>query len=100
MKEIPKQELLRRLKNKNVTILTGTTVMAIETGKVIVDTKDGIRKELSADSVIFSTGSVSADSLAETLKGLVEEVYVVGDAKEPANLGTALRSATAVALSL
>jgi 2,4-dienoyl-CoA reductase-like NADH-dependent reductase (Old Yellow Enzyme family)/thioredoxin reductase len=100
MKEIPKQELLGRLRNKNVTILTGTKVMAIETGKVIVDTKDGIRKELPADSVIFSTGAVSADSLAETLKGLVEEVYVVGDAKEPANLGTALRSATAAALAL
>jgi len=100
MKEIPKQELLRRLRNKNVTILTDTKVMAVETGKVIVDTKDGIRKELSTDSVILSTGSVSADSLAETLKGLVKEVYVVGDAKEPANLGTALRSATAVALSL
>jgi hypothetical protein len=50
--------------------------------------------------VIFSTGSVSADSLAETLKGLVAEVYVVGDAKEPANLGAALRSATVVALGL
>jgi 2,4-dienoyl-CoA reductase-like NADH-dependent reductase (Old Yellow Enzyme family)/thioredoxin reductase len=100
MKEIPKQELLRRLKNKNVTILSSTKVTAIETGKVIVDTENGIRKELSTDSVIFSTGSVSANSLAETLKGLVEEVYVVGDAKEPANLGAALRSATAVALAL
>ncbi len=100
MKEIPKQELLKRLENKNVTILTGTKVTAIETGKVTIDTGNGIRKELSADSVIFSTGSVSADSLAETLKGLVEEVYVVGDAKEPANLGAALRSATAVALAL
>ncbi len=100
MKEIPKQELLKRLKNKNVTILTGTKVTAIEAGKVIVDNENGIRKELSTDSVIFSTGSVSADSLAETLKGLVAEVYVVGDAKEPANLGAALRSATAIALAL
>jgi 2,4-dienoyl-CoA reductase-like NADH-dependent reductase (Old Yellow Enzyme family)/thioredoxin reductase len=100
MKEIPKQELLRRLKNKNVTILTSTKVTAIDAGKVIVDAGNGIRKELSADSVIFCTGSVPADSLAETLKGLVAEVYVVGDAKEPANLGAALRSATAVALTL
>jgi 2,4-dienoyl-CoA reductase-like NADH-dependent reductase (Old Yellow Enzyme family)/thioredoxin reductase len=100
MKEIPKQELLRRLKSRNVAILTSTKVTAIEAGKVIVVTANGIRKELSTDSVIFSTGSVSADSLAETLKGLVAEVYVVGDAKEPADLGAALRSATAVALAL
>jgi 2,4-dienoyl-CoA reductase-like NADH-dependent reductase (Old Yellow Enzyme family)/thioredoxin reductase len=100
MKEIPKQELLKRLKNKNVTMLTSTRVAAIAAGKVIFDSANGIRKELTTDSVIFSTGSVSADSLAETLKGLVAEVYVVGDAKEPANLGAALRSATVVALGL
>ena len=100
MKEIPQQELLRRLKSKNVTVLTSAKVVAIEAGKVVVETKDGKREELAADSVIFSTGSVPADSLAETLKGLVEEIYVVGDAKEPANLGAALRSATAMALAL
>ncbi len=100
MKEIPKQELLKRLKNKNVTILTSTKVMAIRSGKVIVETKEGNGKELVTDSVIFSTGAISADSLAETLKGSVEEVYVVGDAKEPGNLGAALRSATAVASEL
>ena len=100
MKEIPKQELLKRLKNKNVTILTSTRVMAVGAGKVIVETKDGIGKELATDSVIFSTGAVSADSLAATLKGSVEEVHVVGDAKEPGNLGAALRNATDVALAL
>jgi pyruvate/2-oxoglutarate dehydrogenase complex dihydrolipoamide dehydrogenase (E3) component len=100
MKEIPKQELLKRLRSKNVAILTGTKVMAINAGRVTVETKDGARKELVADSVIFSAGSISADSLAETLKGSVEEVFVVGDAKEPGNLGAALRSATAVALAL
>ena len=100
MKDIPKQELLKRLKSKNVTILTSTKVMAIGTGKVIVETKDGSRKELATDSVIFSTGSISVDSFADTLKGSVEEVYVVGDAKEPGNLGSALRSATAVAITL
>ncbi len=100
MKEIPKQELLKRLKSRNVTILTDTKVTDIKTGKVIVETKDGVSQELAADSVIFATGAASCDSLAETLKGSVEEVYVVGDAKEPGNLGAALRSATAVALAL
>lgn len=100
MKEIPKQELLRRLKKKNVVVLTSTKVVAVETGKVIVESRNGIRNELTADSVIFSTGSLPADSLAETLRGQVEEVYVVGDAKGPGNLGAALRSATEVALDL
>ncbi len=100
MKEIPKQELFKRLRNKNVAILTSTKVIAVGPGKVIVETKEGIGKELAADSVIFSTGAVSVDSLVETLRGALEEVYVVGDAKEPGNLGAALRDATAVALEL
>jgi 2,4-dienoyl-CoA reductase-like NADH-dependent reductase (Old Yellow Enzyme family)/thioredoxin reductase len=100
MKDIPKQELLKRLGDKNVKILTRAKLVAIEPGKVIVDAEGGVRKELSTDSVILSTGSVPSASLAEALRGLVEEVYVVGDAKEPSNLGTALRSATAAALEL
>jgi len=100
MKEIPKQELLKRLKNKNVTILTNAKVIAIEIGKVIIESKDGIRNELTADSVIFSTGAITLDSLAETLRGSAEEIYAVGDAKEPGNLGAALRSAADVALNL
>lgn len=77
-----------------------STIGAIETGKVIIETKNGIRKELATDSVIFSTGSVSADSFSETLKDHIKEVYMVGDAKEPGTLGLALRSAPAFALAL
>ncbi len=98
MKEIPRQELLKRLRNKKVTILTNAKVIAIETGNVIVESKDGARSELTSDSVIFSTGAVTVDSLAETLKGSVGEIHVVGDAEEPGNLGAALRSATDIAL--
>jgi len=100
MKEIPRQELLGRLRKKNVTILTNTKVIAVGAGKVAVEAGDGGRRELEADSVIFSTGSIPADSLAGSLKGLIEEVHVVGDAREPGNLGAALRSATEVALNL
>ena len=50
--------------------------------------------------MIFSTGAIAVNSFAETLKGSVKEVYVVGEAKEPGNLGAALRNATAVALAL
>ncbi len=100
MKEIPKQELLKRLGNLNVKILTSTKVKAIEAGGIMIEAKDGAAEALAADSVIFCTGAVSIDSFADALKGSVEEVYVVGDAKDPGNLGAALRSATAVALAL
>jgi 2,4-dienoyl-CoA reductase-like NADH-dependent reductase (Old Yellow Enzyme family)/thioredoxin reductase len=100
MKEIPKRALLGRLKKKNVEILTSTKVIAVEAGKVSVEGNNGVRKELTADAVIFSTGSLPADSLSGLLRDSVEEVYVVGDARTPGSLGAALRSATDVALNL
>ncbi len=100
MNDLPKAELLGRLKKKWVQILTSMEVMAIEKGHVIVASKDGIKKKLTADSVIFSVGSGRVDFLYGALKDSVKEVYVVGDAKEPGNLGAALRSATEVGLQI
>lgn len=92
--------LLKAIHEKGVTILTNTRVIGIEKGKVIIESKDGAKKGLKADSVIFAVGSVQVNSLLESLKGLVEEIYLVGDAKEPGNLGAALRSATEVGLKV
>lgn len=100
MKEIPKQELLKRLKEKGVTILTGLKVTAIEKGRVIAEDRGGLKKDIVADSVIISIGSVPLDSLYNSLKDRVDEVYLVGDAKEPGNIGAALRSATEIALKI
>ncbi|HYA12375.1 MAG TPA: FAD-dependent oxidoreductase [Thermodesulfovibrionales bacterium] len=100
MKDIPKQELLKRLKEKGVTFLTNSKAIGIEKGRVIIEDKDGIRRELKADSVIVATGNCPENSLFNSLKGSVEEIYIVGDAKQPGNLGAALRSATEVALKV
>jgi 2,4-dienoyl-CoA reductase (NADPH2) len=98
MKTIPREDLLNRLKEKNVKILTETEVVSIEQGKVRIKDKSGNFSSLPADSVIISTGTVPENSLLKPLKEKVSEVYVVGDAAEPGNAGSALRSATEVAI--
>jgi 2,4-dienoyl-CoA reductase (NADPH2) len=100
MKEIPKEELLKRLKEKGVTILTNTRVIGIEKGKVIIESKDGAKKELKADSVIIAVGSVPENALFDSLRGKVKEIFLVGDSQEPGNIGSALRSATEVGLKI
>ncbi len=100
MKEIPKEELLKRLKEKGVTILTNTRVIGIEKGKVIIESKDGAKKELKADSVIIAVGSIPENALFDSLCGKVKEIFLVGDSQEPGNIGSALRSATEVGLKI
>jgi len=100
MKEIPRQELLNRLKEKGVTIFTACKVTAFEYGKVLIEDKSGQVKELKADSVVVSVGSIPENSLYDVLKDKVKEIYTIGDAKEPGNIGEALRSATEVVVKI
>ena len=100
MKEIPRQELLNRLKEKGVSIVTTCKVTAVDDGKVLIEDKSGQVKELKADSVVVSVGSIPENSLYDALKDKVKEIYTIGDAKEPGNIGDALRSATEVGVKM
>jgi 2,4-dienoyl-CoA reductase-like NADH-dependent reductase (Old Yellow Enzyme family)/thioredoxin reductase len=100
MKDIPREELLNRLKEKGVAIITSCKVLAIEENKVITEARNGFKKDVKADSVIFAVGSIPVNSLFNSLLSLVEEIYLVGDANEPGNLGAALRSATEIGLKI
>jgi 2,4-dienoyl-CoA reductase-like NADH-dependent reductase (Old Yellow Enzyme family)/thioredoxin reductase len=100
MKKIPKQRLLARLSQKNVTILTETRITAIEKNRVFLQKKDGSTFKLEADRVIFAIDAVSKNRMVDDLRGKVKQVMAVGDADSPGNLGTALRSGTAAALNI
>ena len=100
MKKIPRQRLLARLSQKNVTILTQTRITAIEKNRVFLETKDGRAFGLEADRVIFAIDAESENRMVDDLKGKVKQVMAVGDADSPGNLGAALRSGTAAALNI
>ena len=60
----------------------------------------GAREELlPADSVVIATGSKSENALA-SLKDLVPELYVIGDAKEPRNALEAIREGFLIGLRI
>jgi NADPH-dependent 2,4-dienoyl-CoA reductase/sulfur reductase-like enzyme len=100
MKDIPRQELLKRLKEKGVKIITNCKAISIEKGAVTIEDKEGIKQQLVADSVVVATGNCPVNELFKSLKDSVEEIYLVGDAQQPGNLGAALRSATEIGLKI
>lgn len=100
MKKIPRQQLLARLKEKGVEILTETRVASIDEKGVRLTTKGGGERFVEIDQLICATGSIPEDDLAQALQDKVKEILVVGDAASPGSIGAALRSATEAALAI
>ena len=78
---------VRRL---GVSLETGTTVTAITEEGVEVESDQG-RRTIPADSVVLAVGSRPVNGLARMLAGVVPELHVIGDAKEPRNALAAIR---------
>ncbi|MBW2108968.1 MAG: hypothetical protein JRI36_09925, partial [Deltaproteobacteria bacterium] len=100
MKKIPRGRLLSRLSEKGVEILTDARVTAIEEGRVCITKKDGASCMPSADTVIVAVAPTPENSLVEAMRGQIADVVAVGDAAHPGTIGSALRSATEVALGV
>jgi NADPH-dependent 2,4-dienoyl-CoA reductase/sulfur reductase-like enzyme len=100
MKDIPRQELLKRLEEKGVNILASCKAISIEKGLVTIENKDGGKQQIIADSVVAATGNCPVNELFRSLKDSVKEIYLVGDAQQPCNVGAALRSATEISLKI
>lgn len=97
-KSLPRQELLERLKAKNLTVYTGYNASAIKPKEIIIINQDGETKSLPIDTVVFAVGVEPQRTLYHALQGKVPELYLVGDAEEPGNVGHALRTALKVAV--
>lgn len=100
MKQIPRERLLARLASKGATVLTDTRVSEIKGTTVYLERKDGQKLQMEVDQVILAAGAVSENSLLHELKARINEVVAVGEAARPGDLGSALRSATEVALKI
>ncbi len=100
MKDIPREDLLSRLKEKKVKILTETEVTSIEQNKVLIKDREGNHSSLQADSIIVSVGSIPENSLLSSLKEKISEVYPIGEVAQTGNVGNSLRSAAKAALEI
>jgi len=68
-------------------------------GAVVID-KNWNRSEIPADTVVLSLGFKSRGETVKALRGLAQEVYVIGDCSSPRNLMAAIHEAFNVAVEI
>lgn len=85
----PRKDLLRDLANNGAKAYTETAVQEITDHSVIVSGKHN--EEIPADSVVLAIGRVPNTALAESLVKEGFDVRIIGDAKQPALAGAAIR---------
>ena len=76
--------LLKRLQEKQVTLLTGTRVIGVGKTHAVVEDASGTRRLEGFDTIVTAVGADSPNnSVYENLEGKVEELYLIGDAAQP-----------------
>jgi len=77
--------LLESLIQKNVKIITGAKIKSIEADGVIVERSGNEERLLGFQTIILSVGVSPVNDLAGKIKEKlnIEEVHIIGDAKEP-----------------
>jgi pyruvate/2-oxoglutarate dehydrogenase complex dihydrolipoamide dehydrogenase (E3) component len=92
--------LSHRLAEKGVTILTSTKVKELGKGYALVEDASGTRKIEGFDTIVLAIGSKPDDRIAKELEGKVPELYVIGDASEPAEILQAVYAAEEAAIKI
>jgi pyruvate/2-oxoglutarate dehydrogenase complex dihydrolipoamide dehydrogenase (E3) component len=78
-----KARLFSWFRKKGVTMMTGVHFDEVAPSGMAVTTKEGKRLVLEADTILPALPMQPDTVLAETIKGMVAEVYSIGDCKEP-----------------
>ncbi len=82
--------IMSEIKRLGVTILKGSKAVGITPEGLEIEEEHG-HGFLEADSIVTAAGSGSENKLADDIKELVPELYIIGDAKEPGNALEAIR---------
>ena len=88
--------LARQLLELGIPLYLNTPVLEITEGSVAIGWEGEILF-LPADTVILAVGAQSENKLAQELKGLVPEVYKIGDCEKPRDASSATFDAARVA---
>ncbi len=92
--------LMGHLKHLNVDTYTGCTCQEITEEGVTVKINDGTILTISADTVLFAIGDKPNNSLYESLKGRVPELYNIGDSNTPDSIASSVNKGYYTALSI
>jgi 2,4-dienoyl-CoA reductase-like NADH-dependent reductase (Old Yellow Enzyme family)/thioredoxin reductase len=91
--------LLRRILSLNIPIYLNSEVLEINNGSLVIRYEQEVLP-LPADTVVLAIGVKPADDLVSELKGIVSEIYPIGDCVMPGNAAQATYSALRLSLKL
>ncbi len=92
--------LNERLIEKQVRIITGSTVKSIEDDGILLKTDKAQEKIGPFDTIVLAVGAKPVNDLQEAAINLVPEVYVIGDAAKPGKILAAVEQGAETALKL
>ncbi|WP_213996824.1 FAD-dependent oxidoreductase [Tepidanaerobacter syntrophicus] len=96
----PKYFLMDRFFHHGVNIITNSPVKEITQDGAIIETPEGEKTLSGFDTIIIAVGTSPVNELAEAIEGVVDEVYVVGDAKKPRKALEAIAEGYEAAINL
>jgi 2,4-dienoyl-CoA reductase-like NADH-dependent reductase (Old Yellow Enzyme family)/thioredoxin reductase len=100
MPRIPRPYLVHRLNQLGVEIITGAKVEAITDYGVLINKAGMVDMVDGFSSIVLALGSRPVDELADELKDLVEELFIVGDARQVARIAEATSQSAEAALAI
>ncbi len=92
--------LLRKLDEYGVQFCLSSKLIEITKDEVIIEDSTGKRVELKADLVINASGFNPANDFYPKAKDMVNEVYLIGDAKIPRNIHDAVHEGYQIGLNI
>jgi NADPH-dependent 2,4-dienoyl-CoA reductase/sulfur reductase-like enzyme len=92
--------VLKRLNEKNVTMLTSTQVKSLGKGFVVVEDASGTKRLNGFDTIVMAVGSIPDNRVHKELEGKIVERYVIGDALQAREIVDAVYEAQETATKL
>jgi 2,4-dienoyl-CoA reductase-like NADH-dependent reductase (Old Yellow Enzyme family)/thioredoxin reductase len=100
LESITRKVLLRELREKKVSILTGCRISRIEAHGAIVVDQEGKESFVEAEAVVVAVGNRPDNSLHEAIQNMGIPVHRIGDCLDPRSAKTAIYEGSAIALKI
>jgi 2,4-dienoyl-CoA reductase-like NADH-dependent reductase (Old Yellow Enzyme family)/thioredoxin reductase len=88
------------LEKAGTKFITGSKLVEITDGAVVLEDKKGKRCTVDADAVVLSLGVKPVNNLEEAARKVAKKVVVVGDAKKPGKIYTGTKEAFKAAITI
>jgi thioredoxin reductase len=89
--------LLTWLEEKGVRVIAEATLEEVNKRGLVITTKDGKKQTLKADTIVTAMPMLADTELFRQFQGAAEEVYALGDAREPAYIVDAVEDGARMA---